>query len=140
MTRWLNEMQPTGILILRVILGFTMVYHGWSKVVPTTGFHGDHFAALDRFAHVVQNLGLPRWLGYVSAFTEFFGGIFLLLGLLTRFVAFLVVINMLVALVTVDIHKGYPGSEYAIALAGIAFLLLLTGSGRGALDRRLGLS
>jgi putative oxidoreductase len=117
-----------------------MLYHGWPKVIPGTGLRGNHFAALDHFAHYTQSLGLPRWLGYVSAFTEFVGGIFLILGLLTRFSAFLMTINMIIALATVDVYHGYSGSEYALALGAMAFLLLLTGSGSMALDHRFGLS
>ena len=140
MTRWLNKFQPIGIFLVRIVVGAAMLYHGWPEVVPSSGFHGNHFAALDHFAHYVHALGLPRWLGYVSAFTEVVGGLFLILGLLTRFCAFLVTVNMILALATVDIYKGFSGSEFAIALAAMAFLLLLTGSGAAAIDRRLGLA
>jgi putative oxidoreductase len=40
----------------------------------------------------------------------------------------------------VDVHHGYSGSEYAVALAAMAILLVVTGSGRPALDRKIGLS
>jgi putative oxidoreductase len=140
MTRWLNKLQPTGIFILRVVLGAAMLYHGWPKVIGSGGLRGNHFAALDHFAHYTQTLGMPRWMGYASAFTEFLGGVCLILGLLTRFCAFLMTINMIVAIATVDIYHGYAGSEYALALGAMAFLLLLTGSGNMAVDRRLGLS
>ena len=143
MSRWLTQMQPWAVFFVRVVLGVAMLYHGWPKVIPGTGLRGNHFVALDHFAHYVQTLGLPRWLGYVSAFTEFLGGIFLILGFLTRFCAFLVTLNMIVAVGAVDIHHGYAGaagSEYALALGAMAFLLLTAGSGKAALDRRLGLS
>ncbi len=140
MTRLLNQLQPWGIFLVRIVLGFAMVYNGWPKVVPAGGLHGNHFAALDHFAQFVHQLGLPRWLGFVSAFTEFLGGIFLLLGLLTRLCAFLVTINMAVALATVNIHHGYSGSAYSLALCVMALLLVLTGSGKAALDRRIGLA
>lgn len=140
MTRWLNKQQPVGIFVVRVVVGAALLYHGWSKVIPAGGLHGNHFVALDRFAHYVHTLGLPPWLGYVSAFTEFLGGIFLILGLLTRLCAFLVAVNMAVAIATVGIYKGFAGSELALLLGAMALLLLLTGSGAAALDRRLGLS
>lgn len=140
MTRWLNKHQPIGILLVRLMVGAALLYHGWPKVIPAGGLHGNHVVALDRFAHYVQTLGLPRWLGYVSAFTEFVGGLFLILGLLTRLCAFLVTVNMAVAVATVGIYKGFSGSELALLLGTMAFLLLLTGSGAAALDRRLGLS
>src|SRR5947209_2649822 len=127
-------------MLVRIVLGIAMVYHGYSKVVPAGGFHGDHMSAVNHWAHVVQGMGLPRWLGYVSALTEFVGGIFLILGLLTRFCAFLVTINLLVATLMVNIHRGYSGSEYSVALAAMAFLVLVAGPGKAALDRRLGLT
>lgn len=126
-------------MLLRIVLGAAMLYHGWSKVIPAGGLHADPMAALNRWAHSVQALGMPRWLGYVSAFTEFAGGLFLIFGLLTRFCAFLVTINMLVAIFRVNIHRGYADAEYSIALAAMAFLILTTGPGKAALDRRLGL-
>lgn len=83
-------------------------------------------------------MGLPYWLGIVSALTEFFGGALLLLGLFTRFAAFLVAINMLVAVVMVNRHHGYIGSEYSLALLVIALMLFFYGAGVCALDRKFG--
>jgi putative oxidoreductase len=141
MIRWLNRMQPGALCLLRLAVGAAMLYHGWSKVVPSGGiFHGHLTSALDRFASYVVSLGMPRWLGYVSAATEFLGGLLLLLGLLTRFCAFMVLVDMLVALVKVNIHHGYEGSEYTLALIAMAFMLLTAGSGALSLDRRLGIS
>ncbi len=60
--------------------------------------------ALAHHVHVVAGMGIPYWLGYVSAFTEFIGGILLVLGLLTRLAAAFVAINMFVAFFTVGIH------------------------------------
>ncbi len=65
MSKWLNSLQPWGALLLRLVLGLAMIVHGYRKVVP----HG----ALNHYAHYVVSLGLPYWLGYVSAFTEFVG-------------------------------------------------------------------
>jgi putative oxidoreductase len=141
MTRWLNRLQPWGVLLLRLVIGAAMVFHGYAKVVPAGGFHRHNYlAAVDRYTHYIATLGLPYWLGYVSAFTEFAGGIFLILGLLTRLFAFLVTIDMVVAIATVDFRHGYPGSQYPLALAAIAFMLLLAGPGKAALDRKIGLS
>ena len=141
MSKSLNSLQPWGAFFLRLVLGGAMVYNGYSKVIPAGGFHGGNtFSALDHHSHFVASLGLPYWLGYVSAITEFFGGILILLGLLTRFAAFLIACNMLVALVTVTRHHGYSGSEYPLALFVIALMLLFYGSGACALDRKIGFS
>jgi putative oxidoreductase len=132
MTKWLNSLQPWGALLLRLALGLSMGEHGYQKVVP----HG----ALNHYSHYMVTLGLPYWSGYVSAFTEFAGGILLVLGLLTRLTAALVAINLLVALLLVGIHQGFGTYSYILALAVIAIMLLFYGAGRLALDRKIGLS
>jgi putative oxidoreductase len=132
MTRWLNSLQPLGALFMRLALALSMTVHGYQKVVP----HG----ALHHFAHYVATLGLPYWLGYVSAFTEFIGGILLAIGLFTRLAAALVAINMLVALFTVGIHQGFGIYNYILALAAIAIMLTVCGAGALSLDRRIGLA
>ena len=114
-----------------------MLYHGWNKVHPASW--SQPFSGLQHNAHFIGGLGMPAWLGYVSAVTEFLGGICLLLGLFTRLFAFLIAVNMLVAIFAVTIHKGYLGAELSIELAVMALLLLFTGPGKAALDRRLGL-
>lgn len=138
MPRWLNRLQPWGVLLLRLALGSSMLYHGWHKVVPPDLEHP--FSALQHNALFVGSLGLPQWLGYVSALTEFLGGICLIFGLLTRLFAFLVSINMLFAIFKATIHRGYAGSELAIELLVIALMLLTTGPGKAALDRKVGLA
>ena len=130
MSKWLNGLQPIGALILRLALGFSMTVHGYQKVIP----HG----ALNHFLHYVVTLGLPYWLGYISAYTEFVGGMLLLVGLLTRFAAALIAIDMLVALFTVGIHQGFSIYNYVLALTAIAIMLLVYGAGAIALDRKIG--
>jgi putative oxidoreductase len=132
MTKWLNNLQPWGALLLRLVLGYTMARHGYDKVIP----HG----AQKHYAHYVTTLGLPYWLGYVSAFTELVGGILLMVGLLTRLAAFMVAINMLVALFTVGIHQGFGIYNYIAELAAIGIMLVFYGAGQMALDRKIGLS
>jgi len=130
MTKWLNSLQPWGALLLRLALGVSMSVHGYDKVVR----HG----ALNHFAHYVVTLGLPYWSGYVSAYIEFVGGILVLIGLLTRFAAGLIAINMLVAFFTVGIHQGFGIYNYIAELAAIAIMLLFYGAGKLALDRKVG--
>jgi putative oxidoreductase len=104
--------------------------HGYGKVVP----HG----ALNHYVHYIASLGIPSWLGYVSAFTEFIGGILLILGLLTRLAAALVAINMLVAFFFVGIHQGSGIYNYVLALAVLGIMLTFYGAGTLALDRKIG--
>ncbi len=139
--RTLAKLQPWAILLIRLALGASMTYHGFEKLIPPGGVHRAHpLAGFDSFAQFVATLGLPPWLAYASILTEFVGGILLVLGLLTRFSAFLIATNMLVALITVNIHHGYSASEYTLALIAMALLLVTTGSGAVALDRKLGIT
>lgn len=119
---WLDRVQPLGLLVLRVVLGAIMIAHGYGKV----------FGGLQKHAAMVHGLGLPGWLGYLSAFAEFGGGILLIIGLVTRFAALAVCINMLVAVFKVHLKNGLTGQggyEFALSLAAIAFALIFTGAG-----------
>jgi putative oxidoreductase len=141
MIRQLNRLQPWGLLVARLVVGVSMTYHGFEKLIPPGGLHRAHpLAGMEYFCQFVVSLGLPYWLGYVSVATEFLGGMCLLLGFLTRLFGFLVAINMLVALFTVNFRHGYVSSEASLGLFAIAFLLIFTGSGAASLDRKLGIS
>ncbi len=139
MTRWLRSLEPWGTALLRVVLGVAMAYHGWQKVLPAHGWHFDLLQGVRHYAAYVVTLGLPPALGYVSAAVEALGGLLLVLGAITRFVAFLVAGNMLVALVAVNLHHGYGGSEYTLALIAMAVMLVCVGGGAASVDSRLGL-
>lgn len=133
MFRWLDNLQPFGTLVLRLVLGAVMAAHGYSKIIP----HG----ALYTFVQMVQHMGLPAWSGYLAAFTEFFGGILLIVGLLTRVAAMACAIDMGVAIAKVHLHHGLTGPggfEYPLALLAIGLSLAFTGPGLLAADALLG--
>jgi putative oxidoreductase len=112
---------------MRVALGAVMVVHGYHKV----------FGGLHHHVQLVTSLGLPGWTGYLSAFTEFLGGLLVLLGLFTRVAAFAICINMSVAIAKVHFHNGLTGNggyEFPLALAALAFALVFFGAGPIALD------
>jgi len=113
----LNRLQPLGLLLLRLVLGAIMIAHGYHKVFG--GFH--------HHMEMVGSLGLPQWMAYLSAGTEFFGGIGIVLGLLTRFFSLAFAIEMGVAIWKVHFKNGLTsqgGYEFPLALAAIAFALL----------------
>ncbi len=136
MFSWLDRFQSFGALIMRLTLGAIMVAHGYTKIIPK--------GALYNFTQFVAHLGMPAWLGYVAAFTEFFGGMLLILGLLTRIAAFATVIDMGVAIVKVHLHTGLTshggqqGFEYPLALLALSLMLVFTGAGLLSLDDVLG--
>ena len=128
--RYLDRLQPLALLIMRLSLGIIMVAHGYHKV----------FGGLHHHAQMVAGLGLPAWLGYVSSFTEFLGGLLILVGLFTRFAAFAICIDLIVAIWKVHWHNGLTGDhgyEFPLAVATLAFALIFFGAGPIALDHIL---
>jgi putative oxidoreductase len=131
--RYLDRLQPLALLVMRLALGVIMVAHGYQKV----------FGGLHHFAQMVASLGLPAWLGYVSSFAEFFGGLLILVGFFTRVAAFAIFIDLFVAIWKVHLHNGLigeparPGYEFAMAAAALAFALIFFGAGSIAMDHVL---
>jgi putative oxidoreductase len=128
--RYLDRLQPLALLFMRLTLGAVMVVHGSHKV----------FGGLHNHAHFVASLGLPAWSGYLSAFTEFLGGLLILAGLFTRAAAFAICINMIVAIWKVHWHNGLTGDhgfEFPLSLAVLAFALIFFGAGPIAIDHIL---
>ena len=92
---------------------------------------------LHHHVEMVTHLGLPAWTAYLSAFTEFLGGLLLLLGLFTRIAALGICIDLSVAILKVHLHNGMlgPGGyELPLGLAALAFALIFFGGGSIALD------
>ena len=133
MFSWLNRFQGLGALVMRLVLGIIMVRHGYTKIIPS--------GALYTYSQTLAHKNLPVWLGYVSAFTEFFGGMLLIVGLLTRVAAFMTAIDMAVAIIKVHLHGGLMGpNSFALPLAlfAISLMLVFTGCGWLGLDDFVG--
>lgn len=77
-------------------------------------------------------------LGLTAA--ELAGGVMVIVGAFTRFAALSLSITMVVAIASVLWAKGFflPGYEFALTLLGASIALALTGPGRYAIDRWLG--
>ena len=128
--RYFDRLQPLALLVVRLTLGAIMVAHGYHKV----------FGGLQHHAQFVSSLGLPAWTAYLSAFTEFFGGLLVLAGLFTRVAALAICINLSVAIWKVHLHNGLTGNggfEFPLAVATLAFTLIFFGPGPIALDHIL---
>lgn len=127
MLRYLDRLQPLALLALRVVLGIIMIGHGYSKV----------FGGMPHHVEAVRHLGLPGWMAYLSAGAEFFGGIAVVAGVLTRFFALAIFINMMVAITMVHWKNGLLGNggyQFPLSLATIAFALIFFGAGPFAID------
>jgi putative oxidoreductase len=127
-TTWTRD---TAMLVLRLAVGVVLAYHGWLKLPDVSGFAG-----------FVDSLGIPapELTAYLVTYLEFLGGIALILGLATRYVAALFAIEMVftTALVKVDVGliapDGGVGAELDILILAIALSLVLAGAGRWSVD------
>lgn len=125
--RYLDRLQPLALLVMRIALGAIMLGHGYHKV----------FGGLHHHVQFVTSLGLPAWSAYLSAFTEFLGGILVLIGLFTRIAALAICIDLCVAILKVHLHNGLMGNggyEFPLAAASLAFALIFFGGGAIAFD------
>ena len=85
-----------------------------------------------------DGLGLPPYVLDVIGTLELFGAILLIMGLLTRFTALMLAVEMGVALARVDVPRGgiyaVPNYELSLALCAGAFALVTTGAGWLSID------
>jgi putative oxidoreductase len=124
----LEKLKPLSLLILRVTLGMIFCSSGYRKLfVASAGTLAD-------FRH----MGLPGYMGYVAGVLELFGGILLILGLLTRVTALLLAIEMGFVLVKVQIPEAglyrWTNYEYPLTLFAATFALATVGAGLLSVD------
>jgi putative oxidoreductase len=132
-----------GLLVLRVAVGTIFLVHGWEKLF---GRWGGGFAEF--LLH--YDLPAPGLVAPLVAALEFFGGLLLLVGFATRWVAPLLALEMIVAAAVVHLEHGFfvfrPygqwGYEYHLVLLGALGCLFLAGGGLLSVDdwsgRRVG--
>jgi len=129
--------------ILRLVLGVVFFAHGAQKMLGWFGGFG--FSAT--MAMFTGMMHMPAPLAFLAIAAEFFGGLGLILGCLTRVAAFGIGINMLVAMVTVHGAFGLfmnwtgtqqgEGFEYHLLVLAMAAFLMLRGAGALSVDRAL---
>ncbi|PMG29595.1 DoxD-like family protein [Shewanella sp. 10N.286.52.C2] len=125
-------------LVLRVPVGIVLAAHGAQKLFGWFGGYG-----LEGTGQWMASIGLAP--GYLMALmagsAEFFGGLALIFGLLTRPAALVNAFAMLVAIFSVHISHGLfisnNGYEFALALFAATFALAIQGGGKFAIDNRL---
>ena len=132
----------TSLLIVRVVLGVIFFAHGAQKVFGWFGGPGLRGV----ISYFKQSLGVPAPLTVLAAFTECFGGLAMIVGLLVRPAAAGLVIVMVVATIQVHWRHGFflnwslePGKghgfEMNLALIGMALAVLVGGGGALSIDR-----
>lgn len=124
-------------LVLRLALGTVFFAHGAQKLFGWWG--GPGFANTAKFFESQLGLAPGHLHAALAGGGEFFGGILIILGLLTRFAAAQAAAIMAVAIWTVHRSAFFApeGMEYPLTLLLIAVALVLTGGGALSVDARL---
>ena len=127
-----------GALALRVPVGVIFMAHGAQKLFGWFGGYG-----LEGTGQWMASIGLgPGMLmAFLAGSAEFFGGLFILLGLLTRPAAAVLAVTMLVAIFSVHFENGLfmsnNGYEFGLALLAASVSLAFSGAGKAAIDEIL---
>ncbi len=133
-----DSLAPFAEPMVRVITGLLLVPHGAQKLFGLFGGYG--VTATGQFFET--KLGLPPSLALVAGLIEFFGGLALAAGFLTRGVAALVFGLMAVAVVHVHLGLGFfwteGGFEYPLFWAIVALAFVFRGGGAYSVDARIG--
>ena len=130
----MNEVN-VALLLIRVVVGGTLVAHGWMKATSLAGTAG-------WFDSIGMKPG--RLHARFAAFGEILAGGFLALGLLTSFAALGFVGLMAVAGYTSHRDSGFfiieEGWEYVMILAVVAITIAMIGPGEWSLDHAIGIA
>lgn len=132
-----SDCMDKGLLIFRIVLGLIFIIHGAGKLFN----FGPAASGMVSFTGFLSGIGVPfpTVMAWIAALVQFFGGIFLIVGFMTRISSSLIAFEMLVA-VWLTFEKGFSsmngGYEYALALMVFAIALMMCGPGRFSIDRK----
>ena len=140
-----SKLLPWAPVVIRLGLAVIFIAHGGQKLFGIWGGPGLQ-ATIDAFE---RSIGVPFYLTLIVVVTEFFGGLTVLLGFLTRLAAAGLAVDMVAAIIKVHLANGFflnwsitPGKghgyEFNLALLAMSIALFLSGPGKFALDRMLG--
>ena len=127
--KFLEQLRPLGLLMLRCALGAIFMMHGYPKLF------GQNSGVQQAFAQH----GLPRSFYFVAGVLELFGGGLLVIGLFTRAAALLLTFELGVIILKMGLPESYtsPGYQFAALLIVATFALGTTGPGAISIDQPL---
>lgn len=134
LARFYDVAVPASYLIMRACLGLMLVVHGTDKLFG------------DGVLHTAQGLTKHGWpaplvWAWAACLIEFFGGLMLAAGLLTRIVAAAIAIEMAIISFTILAPAwdwALHGMEYTFMAGVFAFAMALRGGGPYSIDRLIG--
>lgn len=140
-TGGITGLQAAILLVLRLVIGFGFMAHGWAKLSRGP----------DKFAVLLTYIGVPfpHFMAWFTTMVELLGGLALILGIFVALLSVPLIFIHIVAMSTIHIHYGFssvntigmsptgplfgpPG--YEISLLYIAGILVLAVFGAGALS------
>jgi len=129
--------------IVRLVLGVVFFVHGAQKLLGWFGGYG-FTGTMGFFTGVLH---IPAIFAFLAIIAEFFGGLGLIFGFLTRVAAFGILSNMVVAIAMVHSQFGFfmnwtgaqrgEGYEYHLLILATTVLLIIRGAGAASVDRLL---
>lgn len=134
----LKSNAGVAALALRIPVGIIFAAHGAQKLFGWFGGYG-----LEGTGGWMESIGLTPGvlMAFLAGSAEFFGGLALIIGLLTRPAALALSVAMLVAIFSVHIQNGLfmsnNGYEFGLALLAASVSLLFSGAGKASVDNLL---
>jgi putative oxidoreductase len=138
----LRTPNSVPLALVRLALGVVMFPHGAQKMLGWWG--GNGFGPTMGF---FEHQGIPAVLAFLAIAAEFFGGLGLILGFLSRIAAFGVLVNMLVAIFMVHAKNGFfmnwtgkqggEGFEYHVLAVAMALAVMIGGAGAFSIDHAI---
>lgn len=120
-----------GLLFLRLSIGVSMIYHHGFRKISDPSIWPD----LGESMNVIGIHFFPGFWGFMAAFAEFFGSVFLILGLFTRISAFLLVFTMFIIVKgAMDVGDGFA---YPVSLLSVFTTILIIGPGKFSIDAQI---
>ena len=126
-----DKLIHLSLLIIRLGIGFSFIMHGYSKM----------FGGVEKWEKLGNNMALlgitflPVFWGMMAAISEFFGGIFIALGLGTRIFSILMSFTMLVAMLRhISAGDSFGKISHPFEMLVIFIALIIAGGGKYAID------
>jgi putative oxidoreductase len=141
--RLVSTSNDVSLTVLRTVLGVVFFAHGAQKMLGWFGGYGFD-ATMGAFT---TQMGIPAVFAFLAIAAEFFGGLGLICGALTRVAAFGIASVMTVAIAKVHAPIGFfmnwagsqkgEGYEYHLLVLAMTAVLMLRGAGALSIDRWL---
>ena len=142
LSRIIRTDDDRAALVARLVLALVIFPHGAQKAL---GWFGGFGAA--GTVGFMGTMGIPAALAWLAIAAEFLGSIALVIGFLGRVAAFGIMVNMIVATLTVHLPNGFfmnwtgqqrgEGFEFFLLAIGLALVVIMKGSGTLSADRAL---